>query len=59
MFFYDDQERKYLPVEEDEQHDGFPDVIADSIYAIGSALICAIVAVSAWVYKNGGHLPWQ
>jgi hypothetical protein len=58
MWFYDDGRGKYFRTDEDEEadHDGFPDVVADSIYAIGSAVICALIAVSVWLYRS---LPWQ
>jgi hypothetical protein len=61
MWFYDDKREAYSRQCDDdsEDHDGFPDVVADSIYAIGSAIVCAAVTVCAWLYKTGGYLPWQ
>lgn len=61
MWFYDDERGKYFRTDKDEtvDHDGFPDVVQDSIYAIGAAVICALIAVAAWLYRSGGRLPWQ
>ena len=55
MWFDDDQKAKHFGAYEDEEadHDGFPDVISDAVYALCGALICCAVALAVWAFKNG------